>query len=137
VSASPIVAEGRIFTLDAGGTVSAFSMGGGSAVWRATLQPSVDKNKQVAFNADNLFSLGGSDGGGYGGGLAADGGRIFAASGFGTMVALDPASGKRLWEKNLGAPVRTSPTASAERVFVVTTEGRIICLAAADGTELW
>ncbi len=137
VSASPIIAEGRIFTLDAGGTLSAFSLSGGSAIWRASLQPSVDKNKQVAFNASNLFSLGGSDGGGYGGGIAADGGRIFAASGFGTMIALDPSTGKRLWEKNLGAPVRTSPTAAADRVFVVTTEGRIICLAAADGTELW
>jgi len=137
VSASPIVAEGRIFTLDAGGTVSAFSLSGGSYVWRASLEPSADKTKQVAFNASNIFSLGGSDGGGYGGGLAADGGRIFAASGYGNMIALDPASGKRLWEKNLGAPVRTSPTAAAERVFVVTTEGRIICLSSADGTELW
>lgn len=137
ISASPIVAEGRIYTLDASGTVSAFSLSGGSAVWRATLQPTVDSNKKVAFNASNLFSLGGSDGGGYGGGLAADGGRIFAASGFGTVIALDPSSGKRLWEKNVGAPVRASPTASAERVFVVTTEGRIICLSSADGTELW
>ena len=137
ISASPIVVDGRIYTLDASGTVSAFSLSGGSAVWRASLQPSVDANKKVAFNASNLFSLGGSDGGGYGGGLAADGGRIFAASGFGTVIALDPSSGKRLWEKNVGAPVRASPTASAERVFVVNTEGRIICLSSADGTELW
>lgn len=137
VSASPIVVDGRVYALDAAGTVSAFSLSGGSAIWRASLQPTIDNSKKVAFNASNLFSLGGSDGGGYGGGMAADGGRIFAASGFGVVVALDPSSGKRLWEHNVGAPVRASPTASGDRVFVVTTEGRIICLAAADGTELW
>jgi outer membrane protein assembly factor BamB len=137
VSASPIVAEGRIYALDAAGTVSAFSLSGGSPVWRASLEPTVDNSKKVAFNASNLFSLGGTDGGGYGGGLAADGGKIFAASGFGTVIALDPSSGKRIWEKTVGAPVRSSPTAAAERVFVVTTEGRIICLSAVDGTELW
>lgn len=137
VSASPIVAEGRIYALDAAGSVSAFSLSGGSAVWRASLEPTVDNSKKVSFNASNLFSLGGTDGGGYGGGLAADGGKIFAASGFGTVIALDPSSGKRIWEKTVGAPIRSSPTATAERVFVVTTEGRIICLSAVDGTELW
>ena len=137
VSASPIVVDGRVYALDASGTVSAYSLSGGSAVWRASLEPSVDNSKKVAFNASNLFSLGGSDGGGYGGGLAADGGRIYAASGFGTVIALDPSSGKRIWEKTVGAPVRSSPTAASERVFVLTTEGRIICLSAVDGTELW
>jgi outer membrane protein assembly factor BamB len=139
VTASPIVSDGRVYTLDASGVVSAFSLGGGSPVWRASLAPTPDANKPAkAFKIDNIFSLGGGpDGGGYGGGIAADGGRIFAASGFGTLIALDPASGKRIWEKNLGAPVRSSPTASGERVFVVTTEGRLVCVSAVDGTELW
>jgi outer membrane protein assembly factor BamB len=137
VTASPIVAEGRVYALDAGGNVSAFSLGGGSAVWRTTLKQSEDPNKKTPFNPSSLLSLGGDDGGGYGGGLAFDNGRLFAASGFGTVIALDPGSGKRLWEKNLGAPVRASPTVSGERVFVVTTEGRAYCLSATDGTELW
>lgn len=137
VTASPIVADGRVYTLDAAGTVSAFSLGGGSAVWRATLKPTIDPDKKPGFNASNFFSLGGDDGGAYGGGLAAEGGRLFAASGFGTVIALDPSSGKRIWEKSLGAPIRASPTATPERVFVVTTEGRTYCLSSTDGTELW
>lgn len=137
ITASPIVADGRVYALDAGGNVSAFSLGGGSAVWRASLKPTVDPSKTSGFNASNFFSLGGDDGGGYGGGLAAEGGRLFAASGYGTVIALDPASGKRIWEKYVGAPVRASPTAAGERVFVVTTEGRTFCLSATDGTELW
>jgi outer membrane protein assembly factor BamB len=136
VSASPIVYDGRVYTLDADGKVSAFSMGG-SMVWRISLEPQAPEGSGSGFSASSLFSLGGADGGAYGGGLAADGGRVFAASGFGTVVALDPASGKKIWEKNVGAPVRASPTAAGERVFVVTTEGRFVCLSGIDGAELW
>jgi outer membrane protein assembly factor BamB len=137
VTASPIVYDGRVYALDAEGKVSAFSVSGGSAIWRASLELTVDDKAVSSFSASSLFSLGGDDGGAYGGGLAADGGRIYAASGYGTVIALDPASGKRLWEKNVSAPVRASPTAAGERVFVVTTEGRFFCLSGADGTELW
>lgn len=132
VMASPIIYDGRIFALDADATISAFSLSGGSAVWRQSLKP------EKEMSSGGMFSLGGGgSGGGYGGGIAADGGRIYAASGFGNVVALDPASGKRLWEKNLGAPVRAAPTAAGERVFVVTTQGRFVCLSGVDGTELW
>ena len=137
VTASPIVYDGRVYTLDADGQVSAFAISGGSAVWRASLAPTVEDKGGVSFSPGNLFSLGSTDGGAYGGGLAADGGRIYGASGYGNVIALEPGSGKRLWEKNVGAPVRASPTAAGERVFVVTTEGRFLCLSGIDGTELW
>lgn len=136
VMASPIVYDGRVYALDAGGKVSAFSVNGGSAVWSASLAPE-NLNKGSGFSASNLFSLGAGDGGAYGGGLAADGGRIYAASGYGTVVALEPGTGKRIWEKALGVPIRSSPTTANERVFVMTMEGRLYCLSGADGTELW
>jgi outer membrane protein assembly factor BamB len=136
ISASPIVYDGRVYTLDADGNVSAFAITGGAAVWKASLEPSTE-SKGSSFSASGLLSLGGTDGGAYGGGIAADGGRIYAASGYGNVVALDPATGKRLWEKSVGAPVRASPTAVSERVFLVTTEGRFYCLSGIDGTELW
>ena len=40
---------------------------------------------------------------------------IEVSGGFGTVVALDPASGKKLWEKQLGAPIRAAPTAAKAR----------------------
>ena len=120
LTASPIVYDGKVFTLDAAGNVSAFSTGGGAAVWRASTTPAGEKDQE-----------------GFGGGLAADAGRILAGTGFGLVVALDAKSGKKLWEKNVGAPVRASPTAAGERVFVLTTEGVVYCLAGADGSEQW
>jgi outer membrane protein assembly factor BamB len=143
IIASPIVFGGRVFTLDSEGTATAFSISGGSQVWTQSLAPTPPQTAQAgggfsSFTTGSLFSLGGGgDGGGYGGGLASDNGRLYGATGFGAVIALDPATGKRLWEKNLGAPVRSSPTAVADRVFVLTTEGRFYCLSGIDGAELW
>ncbi|HEX2841435.1 PQQ-binding-like beta-propeller repeat protein [Hyphomicrobium sp.] len=138
VSASPIVYDGRVFTLDSEGAVSAISISGGSSLWRASLAPTTDKQGPgFAAITENIMNLTAEDGGGYGGGIAAENGRIFAASGFGTVIALDPANGNRIWEKSLGVPVRAAPTVVKERVFVLTIEGKLYCLSAVDGTELW
>jgi len=138
ISAPPIVYDGRIYALDSEGNVSAFSLSGGSAVWRATLAPEAEnQGPSMSAVAQNILYLTADDGGGYGGGLAADDGRIYAASGYGTVIALDPATGKRLWEKNIGTPVRVAPTVSSDRIFVLSVEGKLYCLSTIDGAELW
>lgn len=138
VSAPPIVYEGRVYTLDSDGVIAAFSTSGGSAVWKDNLKPTTDKQGPgFSAVAQNILYLTAEDGGGYGGGIAADGGRIYAASGWGAVMAFDPATGKRLWERPLGVPIRSAPTVANDRIFVVTIEGRLYCLSTADGTELW
>lgn len=133
VTASPIVYGDRVFTLDATGTVTAFSASGGSKAWQVSLVPERERS-----SGGGLFSLGaGTPSGGFGGGLAADSGRLYAASGFGNVVSLDPSSGKKLWERNLGVPLRAAPTAYGDRVFVITVDGRFYCLSGLDGAELW
>ncbi len=119
LTANPIVADGKVYTLDAHGRVSAFSASG-AAAWKVSLTP--DKEKDFK---------------GFGGGLAAEGGRIYAATGFGIVYALDAQNGKKLWEKNLSSPVRSSPTAVNDRVFVVTSDGSTYALGGSDGRELW
>lgn len=118
--ASPIVYDGKVYTLDAEGLVAAFSTNGGSVVWRVSTTPKDEKGRK-----------------GFGGGIAAENGRIYAATGYGTLVALDAKSGKVLWEKTFGVPFRTSPTVSQDKVFAVTAEGRLLCVNGADGTEIW
>lgn len=120
LTASPVVYGGRVFTLDAEAKVTAFSTSGGSAIWRVSLAPENERAEA-----------------GYGGGLALDNGRLYVATGFGTVVALDPGTGKQLWTKNIGVPVRASPTAVNDKVFVVTTDGHVFALAGLDGGELW
>ncbi len=142
ITASPIVAGGRVYTLDADGVAVAFSVSGGGQIWRHSLEPTPPQTASAGggfsgLTTGSLFSLGGSDGGGFGGGLAVDNGRLYGASGFGAVIAMDPATGKRIWEKNLGAPIRSSPTVAGDRVFVLTAEGRFYCLSGVDGQELW
>lgn len=120
LTASPIVHQGRVYVLDAVGSVSAFNASGGGRAWTTSLAPEHE-------NA----------GEGHGGGITAEGGVIFAGTGFGTAVAIDASSGAKVWEKKLGAPVRTSPTVADSRVYVVNTEGQVYCLSAADGSILW
>ena len=120
LTASPIVYDRKVLTLDAHGQVTAFEVASGSVVWRASTTPGSEKDQE-----------------GFGGGLAADSGRIYAATGFGQVIALDARSGNKLWEKNVDSPVRSSPTAAGERVFAVSTEGQLYCLSGSDGAELW
>lgn len=119
IMASPIVFDGRIYTLDAEGKVSGFSLSGGKTFEVATV-PENESGK-----------------GGHGGGLAADSGRLYVANGYGIVAALDPSSGRVLWNKNIGAPVRAAPTAAGDRVYVITVQGRFYCLNGGDGTEVW
>lgn len=78
--------------------------------------------------------------------------RVFAADAYGTVVGHDRFSGKRLWKTSIGKPVgkglkvwdRRDPGfvtggvgAGGGLVFVGTTNGDVIALSAADGTETW
>ncbi len=116
----PVVAGNRIYTLDTEGTVSAFSQSSGGRLWERSLVPE-GEDEEV----------------GFGGGLAIADGKLFAATGFGTVVALDPASGNPLWTKRFELPFRMSPTAVNGRIFVVNAESQLYCLSTEDGRELW
>ncbi|MCG8562474.1 MAG: PQQ-binding-like beta-propeller repeat protein [Hyphomicrobiales bacterium] len=120
ITASPIVYQKKIFAIDAEGNVSAFSASSGSRVWRVDLAPENEKGEE-----------------GYGGGLAADDGRLYAVTGFGTVVAMKPSNGEIIWTQKIGVPIRTSPTAVGGKVYFVTSESRLHCLQGSDGTELW
>ncbi len=119
IIALPIVLGGKVFTLDSEGQVSAFSLTG-SQVWRTDLTPENEKSES-----------------GFGGGLAAEGDKVFAATGFGTVVALSQSGGKVLWTKSLGVPVRSSPTVSNGKLFVVNTESELYAMSVENGQELW
>ncbi|MFA5956441.1 PQQ-binding-like beta-propeller repeat protein [Hyphomicrobium sp.] len=119
VTASPIVFGGRIYTLDAAANVAAFTMTGSSVF-------------SVATKPETTVGLGG-----YGGGLASDNGRLYVANGYGVVAALDPQTGKAIWSKSLDVPIRAAPTAAADRLYVITIDGKFYCLSGVDGSELW
>lgn len=120
LTASPIVYDGKIYTIDAEGVVSAFSASGGSRIWQVSLAPENE---------------GGDEG--YGGGLAANGGRIFVTTGYGVVAALNAGTGAVEWTRRIGVPLRSSPTAINGKVFFVSADSKLHCLSTVDGVELW
>ncbi|MBV6658478.1 MAG: PQQ-binding-like beta-propeller repeat protein [Devosiaceae bacterium] len=119
MAALPVVAGGRAFVYDPNGNVTAVSISGGGQSWRRDLRPE-DEDGQVGT-----------------GGVAFSGGRVFAATGFGQLFALDAASGQTAWAIDLDTPALSAPTVADGRVFLVTQANTVLALSAEDGTEQW
>lgn len=119
IVAAPVVSDGRVFTMDAGTTVSATSTGGAS-LWSVDLTASFDKG-----------------GGQSGGGLAAAGDMLFAATVYGELVALDAASGSVVWRQRLDAPVSGAPAVDGGVVYVSGRDGSSWAVDAKDGKVIW
>ncbi|MGB8623565.1 MAG: PQQ-binding-like beta-propeller repeat protein [Paracoccaceae bacterium] len=119
ITADPVVAGGRVFTLDSRSRVMAHSTDG-STLWSADLTPPSDNNKDAT-----------------GGGLAFGDGRLFATTGFGALVALDPATGKTLWVQKTEAAVTGAPAYRDGLVYVVSRDNRAWAIKADDGRVQW
>lgn len=117
--AQPIVAEGRIFTLDSSAEIRAFDAVTGAKVWAFDITPT---------DEDDTFS---------GGGIAYEDGQLFISTGFAQVVSLDAGNGQVLWRQTLSGPMRGPPTVRAGRVFVITVDNQTHALAAEDGGVLW
>ena len=133
LTAPPVVADGRLYVLDSEAHVFAFNAASGAPLWNRELAP------RGSSNLLNEFSLGliGQNTAidpskGMGGGAAFDGGKLFVTTGFGSVYAFDPASGKQLWSRDIGVPIVNAPVANGGRVFVSTEDNHFYALAEAD-----
>ena len=63
--------------------------------------------------------------------------RTDPAHGRGELVALDLATGRRLWQRKLASPAFGCATASADVVLTTTYDGTVYAFAADDGRELY
>jgi outer membrane protein assembly factor BamB len=136
LTAPPIVAGGLIYVLDAETHVFAFEALTGKPVWDKSLAPA------GTAGSSSWFNIFGSDTSidpakGFGGGLAYDGGKIFAATGFGNVTALDAKTGRQLWSTSTVVPVHSAPVVVDGRVYIITQENETQALDAGDGHLLW
>jgi outer membrane protein assembly factor BamB len=116
---SPVVGDGRIYTMDSEHVVSAFATADGSRLWRVSVADGQSDRDAIA------------------GGIAYENGRLFIASGFARVIALDAATGRELWRKRVASPMHADPTASGGRLFATTLDSKLIALDGASGAELW
>lgn len=100
LNVDPIAGGGLIYVMDADHRVSAYSSNGQLA-WSTDITPPRDENFQA-----------------QGGGLGYANGRLFVASGFGMLLALDAQSGTQIWEQDLGNTATGAPTIYDGVVYV-------------------
>ncbi len=119
VASSPIVAQGRVYVMDAGSRLSALDAATGSTIWTFDVEPQGDRS-----------------GGGSGGGVAYDQGKLYIATGYAQVIALED-TGKEIWRTSLTAPFRSGPTAGNGRVFAVSADNQVHALDTTTGRKLW
>jgi outer membrane protein assembly factor BamB len=119
LSSEPIVAGGRIYTLDSDGTVVAFGLNG-TREW------------VVALKLENSPKSNGS-----GGGLAYADGRVAVTTGVGEVALLNAATGAIQWRHRVSSGISVAPAFDGKTVVVVSGENRAVGLDAKNGRIRW
>lgn len=119
LNARPIIADGRVITLDTKSTVRAFHDQTGKQLWATNIGNEKEGEPVIT------------------GGVAQDGGVLFATSGYNEALALNPADGSIYWRTKISAPSRAAPTIKNGRIFITTLNNNVIALNAKDGKILW
>ncbi len=118
LAASPIFADGKIFTIDTEAVVRAINPENGATIWETQIRGAASRTATL-----------------FGGGVAYDNGRLYATNGTGYAAALDPAKGSIYWTVRPGGPLRGAPTVANDNVYVVSQDNQMFALNPADGTH--
>ncbi len=120
LASAPIVANGRVYTIDTLGTVRAFDGQTGQQIW-ASQTPS-ERGEEASL---------------YGGGIAYDNGHIYATNGLGYVASLDVRTGGLVWKVRPGGPLRGAPTVANNALYVISQDNQIYALNEANGSTNW
>ena len=120
LNARPVIADGKVFAIDARGAVSAMDADTGERIWQHRIE-APSRRDQMAF----------------GGGIAFAEGRIYAHAGYNFFVALDAESGSEVWRTETLVPFHGAPTVVDGRVFVSSDDNELLALDSDNGSVLW
>ncbi|KQN40531.1 pyrrolo-quinoline quinone [Sphingomonas sp. Leaf407] len=120
LAAAPVVDNGKLYVIDVEGVVTAMAADTGAQLWTAQTVKG-DENPRARF----------------GGGVSAEGERVFASDGLGDVVAFNAADGKEVWRAKPGGPLRGAPTLANAQVYVVSQDNQLFALDQADGKVVW
>ena len=117
----PIIAAGRVFSIDGDSKLHAFDLETGNLSWSFNLDP----------EADDPIP-------GIMGGVAYSNGVIVAHSGRQNLYAFEVDTGTVIWQKTLDGSLRGGPTLSELNSVVVTDlDGKVYVFTLSDGTLIW
>jgi outer membrane protein assembly factor BamB len=116
----PVTGGGMVYAMDARGYISAHDAG---------------DIAKIRWHTKGVYEKHGSEI--TGGGLAFDEGKVYATSGHGVVTAIDAATGKELWRKNLHVPFASAPVTAQGKLFATTLDNQLYAIDTASGEVLW
>jgi outer membrane protein assembly factor BamB len=116
--ARPVVAEGRVYTMDDSGLISVFDAKDGKRLWQV---------EPADLDEDGLL----------GGGLAYNSGWLFATLSSGVVLGLNASDGTEVWRQTLNLPLRAPPTVAGGRVLVLSADNQLYALDGQTGRPTW
>ena len=119
ITADPVVANGRIYTLDSGALLTATSTSG-ATLWTRDLTPASEKQGQAT-----------------GGGLAIEGDTLYASIGFGILAAIDASNGSLRWTQQLESSGSGTPTVYGDLIYLTAGDNTGWALRKSDGRVEW
>ena len=119
IAADPVAGQGRVFTLDAGATVTA-TASNGATLWSRDLTPAGEGADQA-----------------LGGGIALADGVVYVSTGFGRLTALDAATGEPRWQQKLEATGSGTPTVQGDLVYLVSGDDTAWAIETDTGRVRW
>ena len=117
-TAQPLIAGGRVYTMDTDGRIRAWDLATGGAIWNTPTRPKKSRSSNL------------------GGGISYADGRIYAATGRAEAMALDASNGTILWRKPISAPARSAPTVVGSSLYFCTVDQKLVAMST-DGNQLW
>ena len=128
-NATPLLAGPRLYTLGASGHLIAWDVAGGKQLWMQDYSPRIDTSKLFCGTAASPIIVDG---------------RLIVQVGSdvrnGSVLALDAASGKTIWEWKGPGPGYATPvpiTIGKTSMLVAMTNSSIVGINSANGTQLW
>ncbi len=118
ITADPVVVGGRVFAMDSTAHLVAVSTGG-ATLWSVSLIPP------------------GASGDISGGGIASGDGRVYATTGHGEVLGINPADGAILWRQSLDSPASGAPSTEGGMVYAVGRDGAAWAIDGRNGRVIW
>ena len=145
VVAPPVVAGGRIYTMDGANRITAMDANSGDKIWDYKVALEEREKTRVGRvgvvervrDPLSFFDGSGTDKESVGGGVAVADGKLFISSGLGVVSALDAESGEEIWRRNTRVPMHSAPTAAGGRVFAVSDDNELFAFNANTGEVIW
>ena len=118
VMASPIVINNNILLTDDTGTIFYISRSG-ELHWKKNIYKKI--NKKISKNLS----------------LSVYKKKIYIADNIGFIYSIDLNTGKLIWIKNHGIPIKSKIKVFDNKIFVINQDNRIICFETENGSKIW